>query len=358
MNKYSIFGIWILILISPINALSFSDSLYNISISNLDQGAHNISDIDYNIEYSLINSPILDVNDSDFNIYVGFENPDLKAHEEAPDITPIITGFVGINPGGDSGLNKALIGTYYDIIITVGKDYEQGTVVKADLTLLNKGDKPDRDTILIYYLVDAYGNRIKEKREQLYEVPIGRTNYQIELKLPDKARLGEWKFKIEYLAMGQPLIEVWDSFDVKPMTHIQQVENNFTGNFVERVKEVLVPIVPKHFIVAIWIIGTSLFLITLINLMKFMFRMKRNKRINSVGNLIKAIEECEKAKFKVEEYIKNIEEAYIKGRIVTSSAYKAMLDKKLDWRTPSEWIEYYDDLLTVYRNRLEKIGKK
>src|SRR3989344_9295046 len=166
MNNKLIVGVWILILISYVNALSFSDSVYNISILNINQGAHNVSDADYNIEYSLTNGPILGVNDSEYNIYMGFENPNLKSSEEI--VTPItITGSVGIDLGGGGGLNKALIGTYYDVIVTVGKDYEQGNVVKADLILINKGDKPDRDTILIYYLVDAYGNRIKEKREQL-----------------------------------------------------------------------------------------------------------------------------------------------------------------------------------------------
>ena len=138
---------------------------------------------------------------------------------------------------------------------------------------------------------------------------------------------------------------------------MKELERNFTGNFVERIREVLVPIIPKNFIIAVWIIGISLALIALVTLLKFMFRMIRNKRLNSVSNLIKKIEECEKATFKVKNYINDIENAYAKGRIVTS-AYKAMLDKKLDGRTPFEWIEYYDSLLAIYRDKLDKMSKK
>lgn len=125
---------------------------------------------------------------------------------------------------------------FYDIRVDVLDDYYSGSEkVKAEITIINNGDFPDHDTILIYYLLDPEGNKVKESREQLLEVPpinflkkecnqyrgiIDKatnnciTKLQRSIYLPENTKMGEWKFKVEYITAVQPQIDVYDAFEV------------------------------------------------------------------------------------------------------------------------------------------------
>ncbi len=129
-----------------------------------------------------------------------------------------------VSGGGSSGssgsgiiTSPGLIGTYFDAIVKIFESsltIGQGGFAEAELTLINKGKEPDRDTWLTYYLIGPDGKKYFETREQIYEIPIGEIKLSKKLKVPKNAEQGTWQFHMEYQTSMQPLIHVWDSFEV------------------------------------------------------------------------------------------------------------------------------------------------
>ena len=100
--------------------------------------------------------------------------------------------------------------------MNVQKDvYNKEDIVEAEIIILNKGDIPDIDTVLIYYLTDLLGNKFGVSREQFQEVPIGKNILNRNIKLPTNALYGEWRFNVEYYTLTQPTIFVYDTFSLK-----------------------------------------------------------------------------------------------------------------------------------------------
>ncbi len=143
-----------------------------------------------------------------------------------------------ITPGGGGGPSKKAVALYYDVLIDVEKDvYSTKENIIANITIINKGYIPDRDGILISYIEDPRGVKYREKKEEFELIPptciIGTFNWYTNLceidnqifepkriiitrvvALPLDAILGEWKFHATYQTRIQPLIEVYDSFEV------------------------------------------------------------------------------------------------------------------------------------------------
>lgn len=104
---------------------------------------------------------------------------------------------------------------FYDVIVdTERHKYGANEIIVADITIINTGDLPDQDTELIYYLLDAQGNKYGEVKEQLLEVPAGTTKLEKEIALPEGVLIGEWTFNVEYYTVVQPKIHVYDTFQV------------------------------------------------------------------------------------------------------------------------------------------------
>lgn len=128
------------------------------------------------------------------------------------------------------------ISAYYDVIVEVKKiSYSNGNEVEAKIIILNKGDIPDMDTILIYYLSDSLGNKIGITREQFLEMPIGKSTLTKSIIIPSNSLSGEWRFNVEYYTSIQPVIFVYDSFQVRDSLMvglpISPVKNKFTMIF-------------------------------------------------------------------------------------------------------------------------------
>jgi len=142
------------------------------------------------------------LSDSNYGVFFGSE-PYSNA------IPPTPTPETPIAGGISSGRH------FYDIIVEVkeGK-YNKESTVYADITIINKGDFPDKDTVLIYYLTDSDEIRFGETREVFYETEPGETSLTKSITLPTNTTLGEWKFHVEYYTTIQPLIRVFDSFEV------------------------------------------------------------------------------------------------------------------------------------------------
>lgn len=123
----------------------------------------------------------------------------------------------------------------YDVIVEVEDNlYRPGSEVKALITLRNTGDKPDKDTILRYYLTSPDSKKIGETQEQILEVPPitykgqqctyaggtidNRDNcvtyLEKKIYIPPDSIKGEWRFNVEYETEVQPLIRVFDVFSV------------------------------------------------------------------------------------------------------------------------------------------------
>jgi len=126
-------------------------------------------------------------------------------------------GFFGQIPGpvlaalGGSGYSSE----YYDVIVNVIKDvHYPERVVTANISLFNKGDVPDRDSVLKYYLITPNGSKILSSVEQFEEIAPGEHHLIRRITLPADTVLGEWWFVAEYTTNFQPLIVVHDSFQV------------------------------------------------------------------------------------------------------------------------------------------------
>jgi len=139
-------------------------------------------------------------------------------------------------PGG-RGFKK-VSALYYDVIVDVHKDrYLIESNVTANITIINKGHVPDKDAVLTYYLKGPNGEIYDEHREYREEVlptcdfghyddmidmcVLNKYNYtankwvqQRTLTLPLNTVSGQWRFMVEYDTDVQPLIQVWDSFEV------------------------------------------------------------------------------------------------------------------------------------------------
>lgn len=135
--------------------------------------------------------------------------------------------------GGSSMYKHARVG-YYDVLVEVIEDkYYSGDLVFAKITLKNIGDFPDNDTTLTYYLTDKDKFVSGITKEQIYEIPPVTFNYTdciayngkyiggeciVELirsiSLPSDSTLGEWLFNVEYNTTLQPLIIVYDNYEV------------------------------------------------------------------------------------------------------------------------------------------------
>lgn len=128
---------------------------------------------------------------------------------------------------------------YYDILIEGIKSvYNVEDIVYFNITLINKGDVPDRDAVLTYYLLGPDYIRYNENRELFEEIPPTCLNATLnryeqiceyengstfepslfilerELALPLDTPKGYWKVYAEYETEIQPLVEVYKSFRV------------------------------------------------------------------------------------------------------------------------------------------------
>jgi len=139
-------------------------------------------------------------------------------------------------PGAAGEYPYGVSTAYYDVIVNVlGMFYGQGDVVEAEITLINKGDVPDRDAILVYYLLSSENKKYGGAREVFEEVPpfsynesqCRRAGGRIEpitlncitvlsrsIMLPLNKEQGQWKFMVEYETQVQPKIVVYDTFYV------------------------------------------------------------------------------------------------------------------------------------------------
>ena len=151
------------------------------------------------------------------------------------------TSSVGGGGGGDGG-SGALVNNIqiindtalndtvrrYDVIVKVEKGmYRFNETVKAAITIENKGDKPDEDTVLIYYLSNPVGKEFGKTRDQFLEIPMGKTKLLKEIKLPEYDLNGEWRFNIQYYTIFQSTIIGFDPFEVKEdFTFVDYIQNS------------------------------------------------------------------------------------------------------------------------------------
>ncbi len=128
---------------------------------------------------------------------------------------------------------------YYDLILSgLYPRYMQGSAVKFNITIINKGDEVDRDAILEYWIADPNGTVHFKGREVFEEVPQtcpdGRYNSQkgncidfngtefepfLIIKervvvLPRNATEGEWKVVATYETEKQEFINVFTTIEV------------------------------------------------------------------------------------------------------------------------------------------------
>ncbi len=200
---------------------------------------------DYKIDFVIKPSSILE--SSDYKIYSVLNptsNPTTKGWLFYSEFEVVSVVIPPTTPGG--GVYRTISTKYYDVEIDVFEDkYRQNQKISANITIINKGYTPDRDAILTTYLFKD-GTKYREKREYfelvdptcnpefVYQRDTGlceNTNGQTEignkfvilreLYAPMYADLGEWKFVAEYDTSIQPLITVYDTFEL--------VRKNFTG---------------------------------------------------------------------------------------------------------------------------------
>ena len=127
----------------------------------------------------------------------------------------------------------------YDIIVKVERSvYSFNETVEATISIENKGDIPDEDTVLIYWLSNPINRKFGEAREQFLEVPVGKTSFKKSIVLPEMDLSGEWRFNIEYHTSIQSTINVFDSFTVKEELTFFDTLRNFK-NPLEKVPLVI-----------------------------------------------------------------------------------------------------------------------
>ena len=161
---------------------------------------------------------------------------------------PSVSGGGGGGGGGDvaipsapyleitneTALNEAK--QRYDVSIKVDNEvYEFNQSVKATIQIINKGDIPDEDTVMIYWLSNPLNKKFGEAREQFLEVPIGTTKFLKVIDIPEEGLSGEWRFNVEYHTNFQATITVFDSFIVKekfsPIDYIKNASDKAVSLF-------------------------------------------------------------------------------------------------------------------------------
>jgi len=118
--------------------------------------------------------------------------------------------------GGVSVPSKPAESTiYYDVIVEL-VSYLQEPDGRIDfvITIINKGDVPDRDGILTYYLYSPEGEVFSTTKEVFEEVPIGETRLMKSLNVPAIAIPGIWQVYVQYATETQDMIIVYDSFEI------------------------------------------------------------------------------------------------------------------------------------------------
>lgn len=137
------------------------------------------------------------------------------------------------------GRGRRIISIYYDVIVDVEDDkYKVDEIIKATIIIINKGYWPDRDGVLVSYLLSPSGKRFREQKKEFELIPPTCYNAKYDpylelciklnndtfsptvnietrlMTLPEDAELGEWKFVVEYETRVQPKIIGYDSFEV------------------------------------------------------------------------------------------------------------------------------------------------
>lgn len=129
--------------------------------------------------------------------------------------------------------------TYYDVIPEVEHNiYYNNDIIKANITIVNRGHNPDRDGRLLSYIQDKNGNNYSRQQWHFELVPptcpIGdfrllekvcqtaHGNYtpdlfvlEREINLPRNPKSGEWLFIVEYETGIQPLLVDYDSYELR-----------------------------------------------------------------------------------------------------------------------------------------------
>ncbi|GAF70587.1 unnamed protein product [marine sediment metagenome] len=151
-------------------------------------------------------------------------------------IVEIIEGAAG---GGKKVEAKKVVTVYYDVILILDKlRYKPGEIVGATIIIINKGDDPDRDAILTYYLLDKHNRTYGHSEELFKEVPPTCPNAEYDdfqdvcmhpngstseplksefhrrIALPPDSTVGEWRWYVEYETEIQELVSVHQTFRV------------------------------------------------------------------------------------------------------------------------------------------------
>jgi hypothetical protein len=156
-----------------------------------------------------------------FLLFSSFVSADMLSIDSGSGSNIVIDSVSDGEIGFFGSLNLLLSGTdssvssteYYDVIVNVvDRFYSPGQTVVAEITIFNKGDLPDRDSVLRYYFSDPNSTLSLSSVEQFEEVSPGEHLFVREITLPPDAPLGDWSFVVEYDTAFQPLILVHDSF--------------------------------------------------------------------------------------------------------------------------------------------------
>ena len=104
-----------------------------------------------------------------------------------------------------------IITPYYDVIVKLPKNiYKDGEIINAEIIIINKGDTPDNDAILTYYLI-VNNKTILGGREIFEEIPIGKSVFKRSTSLP-KNIAGKGIFVADYSTITQPTIRAYSGF--------------------------------------------------------------------------------------------------------------------------------------------------
>jgi len=118
------------------------------------------------------------------------------------------------------------------LLIQQKDKYRVGEKVIADILIKNTGDIPDKDVELTYFLISPSGEKFGETKEQFLEIDIGEKLLVRSIPLPSTSELGGWEFHVELRTAIQPLISVFNPFEV--------LENI---NIIDKASEALSPII-------------------------------------------------------------------------------------------------------------------
>lgn len=110
---------------------------------------------------------------------------------------------------------KSVPPVFYDIRVVIDNIYyTEETFVNFSIIIENKGDLPDKDTVLSVYAIDEQGNKTYIHNEMLYEVPVGTTEKRLSYYLPANISMGKHRIGIEYETEEQGLLTAYDTFFV------------------------------------------------------------------------------------------------------------------------------------------------